>query len=145
MTPLEQLLHDLAIALEDWIVTYASELSSPERVNQAVERFSDGGTLYYIAHLRKRVLDEIAALRSSEPGWIPVGERLPKFQENVLMWLVTKNPVNSGVVLGQRSSYENQKFWDGHIYRPFSWISHWMPLPARPTPALNPEAAGKKS
>lgn len=64
---------------------------------------------------------------------IPTSERLPEYQQNVLLWLVTVDPKNSGWVLGQRSSHEEGKFWDGERYRPMQWITHWKPLPAAPS------------
>ena len=69
----------------------------------------------------------------SPPQWISVKERLPEYGELVLMWFVTVNPANSGVVLGSRSIHEKGKYWDcGGLYRDFEHISHWQPLPVPP-------------
>ena len=65
-------------------------------------------------------------------AWVAVTDRMPNYQTWVLLWLVTVNPENSGVVMGQRCIHEEGKFWDGATYRPMEWISHWQPLPPPP-------------
>lgn len=61
--------------------------------------------------------------------WQPI-ETAPS-DKWILLWFVTVNPANSGVVMAQISSREDGKLWDGHIYRD-NRASHWMPLPEPP-------------
>ena len=61
----------------------------------------------------------------------------------MLLWLVTEDPSNSGVVQGQASAGEHgQDFWDGQVYRPLAWCSHWMPTPEGPGENKRPAVAG---
>ncbi|KKL29034.1 hypothetical protein LCGC14_2369220, partial [marine sediment metagenome] len=63
-------------------------------------------------------------------AWIPVTERLPEYQQRALLWFVTVDPGNSGITIGERSRFEEGKFWDSSgMYRDWNCISHWMPLP----------------
>ena len=65
--------------------------------------------------------------------WIPVTDRQPEYAKYVLLWFVTVDPKNSGVIIGQLSAHEEGKFWDSSgMYRDWSFISHWMPLPESP-------------
>ena len=53
----------------------------------------------------------------------------------VLLWLVTRpDSRNSGWVTGQKAQADEHDgmFWDGHIYRPLEWCTHWTPLPPPP-------------
>lgn len=91
---------------------------------------------YIFAHEWETLCDlALKGLESARPEALPIptSERLPEYQQNVLLWLVTVDPKNSGWVLGQRSSHEEGKFWDGERYRPMQWITHWKPLPAAPS------------
>lgn len=75
------------------------------------------------------------------PIWHPIAT-VP-LEEDVLLWLVTEpNEEASGVVLGRRSAYEEGQFWDGHIYRPLAWCSHWMEKPAPPKRSWKPVGKG---
>lgn len=76
-------------------------------------------------------------------SWLTV-ESAP-MQQWCLLWLVTEDPQYSGVVMGQPTLYEPGKFWDGHCYRPMSWVSHWMPLPeSPPKPWRRPEPTERR-
>jgi len=67
--------------------------------------------------------DEIEHLRN-ERRWIPVGERLPEIDENVLA-------CHSGEV-GISHRYVDGWYWDvDEWHKPFT-PSHWMPLPEPP-------------
>ena len=76
----------------------------------------------YIAALEA----EVAALKA-ERRWIPVGERLPELDQDVLAI------VEGDIAIGH--FYEE---WGGDVY--FSWVevgamqvaTHWMPLPELP-------------
>lgn len=60
-------------------------------------------------------------------------ESAPKDKSVLLWWVGVKGARAPGAALtGQVSSYEPGMFWDGHIYRPIAWITHWMPLPPPP-------------
>jgi hypothetical protein len=63
---------------------------------------------------------EIARLRE-ERRWVPVGERLPKPGETVLMLMDGIDPVSGW--------YEN-----GHFHNAYDtlYVTHWMPLPPGP-------------
>lgn len=60
MNPLSEetisLLSDVEQALDDWVVTYAEDHCSKEKVKAAWTRISEnGGTLAYVTDLRERV------------------------------------------------------------------------------------------
>jgi hypothetical protein len=63
---------------------------------------------------------EIDRLRE-ERRWVPVGERLPKPGETVLMLMDGRDPVSGW--------YEN-----GHFHNAYDtpYVTHWMPLPPGP-------------
>jgi hypothetical protein len=66
-------------------------------------------------------------------GWIALKDELPEWDKWVLFWFVTVDPKNSGVVMGQMSSYETGQFWDASgVHRPLWRCSHWIPLPEPP-------------
>jgi hypothetical protein len=68
---------------------------------------------------------EIKRLRS-ELRWIPLGERLPEIDENVLA-------CHSGEV-GISHRYVDGWYWDvDEWHKPFT-PTHWMPLPEPPDP-----------
>ena len=55
-----KLLEDCSTALNDWIVTYASEMCYPANVTTARKRIANGGgTLAYAADLRMRIKREL--------------------------------------------------------------------------------------
>lgn len=78
-------------------------------------------------------------------SWQPI-DTIP-WGTRVLLWLVTVDPQNSGVVLGERGLYgteDQDKFWDGHSYRPLAWCSHWMPTPQGPPENRRPGTGGER-
>jgi len=60
-----------------------------------------------------------------ENKWIPVGERLPEWDEEVLIY----NPV--GIYMGMRYS-DGWVIWDYNGDKHVDNITHWMPLPESP-------------
>lgn len=61
-------------------------------------------------------------------GWIPVSERLPEPETDVLVRGVRRNEVMhnvAGVFNGEWSSQETEDLIRGEV-------THWMPLPAAP-------------
>jgi hypothetical protein len=52
----------------------------------------------------------------------------------ILLWFVGDDAPEAAQmpVLGQISSHAPGMVWDGHIYRPMEWFSHWAPLPEKP-------------
>ena len=56
----KELLETLDVALSDWLNTYASEFADKKNVKEAFNRIkNNGGTLGYIADLRRLINDEI--------------------------------------------------------------------------------------
>ena len=49
---LQGALMDSMVAIDDWLNTYAAELCDEQRVNEAVKRISQHGTIGYIAHVQ---------------------------------------------------------------------------------------------
>lgn len=65
-----------------------------------------------------------AALRDKVPEWIPVTEKIPPDQEEVLVLTRSKNGVRN----------IDKGYWaiDHFIHRGRSAVTHWMPLPELP-------------
>ena len=65
-----------------------------------------------------------AALREKVPEWIPVTEKIPPDQEEVLVLTRSKNGVRN----------IDKGYWaiDHFIHRGLSAVTHWMPLPELP-------------
>ena len=65
-----------------------------------------------------------AALREKVPEWIPVTEKIPPDQEEVLVLTRSKNGVRN----------IDKGYWaiDHFIHRGRSAVTHWMPLPELP-------------
>jgi Protein of unknown function (DUF551) len=67
--------------------------------------------------------------------WNPI-ETAPLDCPVLLWWRPnTRNPHAEAAVIGQVSSFERGKFWNGQRgeYEDLSHITHWMPLPDKPT------------
>lgn len=64
---------------------------------------------------------EIEKLKAQVPRWIPVRERIPPDQEEVLVLTRSKNGVRN----------VDKGYWaiDHFIHRGRSEVTHWMPLP----------------
>lgn len=62
---------------------------------------------------------------ASQPKWIPVTERLPEKDKNVLIFIKDGDATDSIMVDFIDST--GQFFWNGS-----EEITHWMPLPAPP-------------
>lgn len=67
------------------------------------------------------LMDEIAHLRSKQPKWISVKDRLPNIAQPVLAY--------SGEELGIGFAY---LYSDGKWYGDCGDVTHWMPLPEPP-------------
>lgn len=67
---------------------------------------------------------EIEILREKVPKWIPVTEKIPPDQEEVLVLTRSKNGVRN----------VDKGYWaiDHFIHRGRSEVTHWMPLPGLP-------------
>lgn len=72
-----------------------------------------------------RLSEENARLREMV-RWIPVGERLPEPDTNVLIFVSDKNVDDSDI---QISDYEDRYGW-GFLHNEI--VTHWMPLPEPP-------------
>jgi hypothetical protein len=82
---------------------------------------------------------------AKEPeGWIPVGERLPTHIHSVLMWVVNDHQVEGepyreiGIYNATRAKWQ-MNFGDDDIDVE---VTHWMPLPAAPSPDGNDNETG---
>ncbi len=122
----EELLIDEAYRIADLIC--AGQITSQDQVDRA---------RFHLPSLTGNDSDKAIALGAilamDFNAWNPIAT-IPgnKF---VLIWVVTNNPEYSGAVIGSRGTYgsgEEDKFWDGTIYRPLAWCSHWMEIPAGP-------------
>lgn len=66
--------------------------------------------------------------------WQPI-ETAPKDVSLLLWWRpIAPNKAAETVVIGQVSSYERGKWWNGQTakYQDLWHITHWMPLPDAP-------------
>jgi hypothetical protein len=93
------------------------DLDDLQRVGVKVRKKTDDN---WLADMVEIACDEIARLRE-ERRWVPVGERLPKPGETVLMLMDGSDPVSGW--------YEN-----GHFHNAYDtpYVTHWMPLPPGP-------------
>ncbi len=70
------------------------------------------------------IMTRIAELEAKVPRWIPVTEKIPPDQEEVLLLTRSKNGVRN----------VDKGYWaiDHFIHRGRSEVTHWMPLPEAP-------------
>ena len=76
------------------------------------------------AELIEQQAARIAELEAKVPRWIPVTERIPPDQEEVLVLTRSKNGVRN----------VDKGYWaiDHFIHRGRAEVTHWMPLPGWP-------------
>lgn len=61
MDKTDEALTEARHAMETWCAIYAPDECSPANVTKARERISEGGTLWYIANVTKKLDDAIAS------------------------------------------------------------------------------------
>lgn len=75
-----------------------------------------------------RLLDDVSR------GWRTI-DSAPR-DKNILLWWRPRspNPHAEACVIGQISSYEEGKWWNGQRgeYQDVSHVTHWLPLPLPP-------------
>lgn len=76
------------------------------------------------AELIEQQTERIAELEAKVPRWIPVTEKIPPDQEEVLVLTRSKNGVRN----------VDKGYWaiDHFIHRGRAQVTHWMPLPGWP-------------
>ena len=81
------------------------------------------------ADLIEQQAARIAELEAKVPRWIPVTEKIPPDQEEVLVLTRSKNGVQN----------VDKGYWaiDHFIHRGRAVVTHWMPLPGWPEEARN--------
>lgn len=95
---------------------------SPCKYRRSKEPFCIDALIRDTTNLIEAQAAEIEKLKSSEvPRWIPVRERIPPDQEEVLVLTRSKNGVRN----------VDKGYWaiDHFIHRGRSEVTHWMPLP----------------
>lgn len=77
--------------------------------------------MVYAADLIEAQAAEIEKLKARVPRWIPVADKIPPDQEEVLVLTQSKNGVRN----------VDKGYWaiDHFIHRGRSEVTHWMPLP----------------
>ena len=77
--------------------------------------------MVYAADLIEAQAAEIEKLKAQVPRWIPVADKIPPDQEEVLVLTQSKNGVRN----------VDKGYWaiDHFIHRGRSEVTHWMPLP----------------
>lgn len=77
-------------------------------------------------------LHSAQAAQPAQDGWIPVGERLPKPYEEVMVWPIPSNNSRTADIntIGtwRYGEYELNFGWTENVCE----VTHWMPLPAAP-------------
>lgn len=78
----------------------------------------------FAADLIEQQAARIAELEAKVPRWIPVAEKIPPDQEEVLVLTRSKNGVRN----------VDKGYWaiDHFIHRGRAEVAHWMPLPEAP-------------
>lgn len=100
----------------------------------------DRQTLVTMTAKQARTIEELqAATKAAAPQWIPVSERLPDSDDEVLVYPFPDN--SYGIRLGTYHPYEGKLKgkWtyeeERHSYYEqveINNVTHWMPLPAAP-------------
>ena len=79
-----------------------------------------------------------AAKAHAVPQWIPVSERLPTYGDNVLIVADGEIETENQVFEFKKGKFSSSDFFESNkddgIYYYIREITHWMPLPAPPTP-----------
>lgn len=94
---------------------------SPCKYRWSKEPFCVDALIRDAADLIKAQAAEIEKLKAQVPGWIPVADKIPPDQEEVLVLTQSKNGVRN----------VDKGYWaiDHFIHRGRSEVTHWMPLP----------------
>ena len=82
----------------------------------------------YCHAIRAALSDPLLLSAVRAEGWIPVGERLPKEYECVLVYRVGM-PDFVGPII----AFHNADGWFVDVMRDPLTVTHWMPLPAPPS------------
>lgn len=98
-----------------WLATIQKEFGAP---------FCDDKLKQEAADLIEQQAARIAELEAKVPRWIPVTEKIPPDQEEVLVLTRSKNGVRN----------VDKGYWaiDHFIHRGRAVVTHWMPLPGWP-------------
>lgn len=79
---------------------------------------------YHAAADRLETLEAELAAHRAQQRWIPVAERLPEDDDDVLI-------MSSGSIsMGYYSTYN--EYWADYINVYYNDVTHWMPLPEAP-------------
>lgn len=118
-------------AIDDWLNTYAPEFCDEKRVAEARERLGEYGTIGYIAYVQEQNRNALALNGTEATGWQPI-ETAPKDGSEVLVCKPFMDGWAHYVVFWLRDKgwtvWSNAEGWE--LAEP----THWMPLPAPPTP-----------
>lgn len=97
---------------------------SPCKYRRSKEPFCIDALIRDAINLIEAQAAEIGLLKAKVPRWIPVTERIPPDQEEVLVLTRSKNGVRN----------VDKGYWaiDHFIHRGRSEVTHWMPLPEAP-------------
>lgn len=73
------------------------------------------------------IAEEVKAIPSAEPKWIPVSEKLPEYDEEVLCFLES----NEMAVLYRENEWGQDVWVDGSLGTGCYEVIAWMPLPTQ--------------